>query len=985
MNQTDNNNNTESTIIQVEDTTVDKVVSSNSNIDKKSKKKKEKKEKKKSGKVGKVFRKIFSLPVGLMFIALFVLCIILDYKIVSNYETRASIVVADYFESPTFTCVSDSGKVAVVDNKKRIIIFDEDGSESISLKELGYNPISSRIIEACFDDKDNLYFYYTVFDTDSYVTLYDKIGKIDANGNYVDDIVSFDYNSYNPYYKRTANFYGLHYADNSIGFLYRENNFEFDEYEYSLNDGIYKVSGIYKSEGFESVVTGCFAEENGYAVILNNGDIGYLKDGKYTHLVNDDFVRGMDIYYDFFPMELVYSNNELYALSGISCDNIYRIEKGNFEKSYVLYDIIDNFGIRDIYEDFPYYNVHAFDNNGKMGMIISDVIIYDINDTSVPYDDGFRMNSFGKIVKDTFLGTLGLFEIVFFILGIVITFGAFCKWRMSILTKQLLITIPPIVIGFFVFTLVSIYDLSNQYMDDTYETMDSISYIASLSFDADELKEIRDYDYIDSGLALDYHLKLKDILANNDDDWSKKYEIKLNLVDNTCDDFGFLEIASSSQYSKPYYTYTYSYDEDSVVLYDPSIGKMQMSYSDTFMTYELYDRSIFDDDGNLVAVLEISTDTYDFDRMVYKIIARYFAMMGIFIAILVVIISISTYFNVKKIQTASNTVSEIAKGDFNIRIKKTGKDEIGDICRGVNDMADKLDTMFREKDENEQFYYKFVPEQFKDLLHKDKFTELSLGDAESVNLTVLFCDIRSFSLNSEMMTAKENFEFINVIYGIAGPIIRKHNGFVDKYIGDAVMALFENADDAVECGEELYKEIVLNPATLEKINISSIDIGIGIHTGMARIGIVGEEERMSGTVISNTVNLSSRLESLTKQYHTAMIITKDTLDNMSDPDRLNLRYLGMVQVAGVNEVKALYEVLDCLDVKRFENRNKTKNEFREAVRLYHLGNLDESLAEFNKIKATAEDDPAIDKYIAYIQEMIDEHKTDIKVFKFSRK
>ncbi|MBP5564454.1 MAG: hypothetical protein J6X45_01885, partial [Lachnospiraceae bacterium] len=192
MSQTDNNNIIESTNTKVDETIVNTDVSNATNIDKKCKKKKEKKEKKKSGKVGKVFRKIFSLPVGITCIALFVLCIILDFKIVSNYETRASIVVADYFESPTFTCVSDSGKIAVIDNKKRIIIFDEDGSESISLKELGYNPISSRIIEACFDDKDNLYFYYTVFDTDSYVTLYDKIGKIDANGNYVDEIVSFD-------------------------------------------------------------------------------------------------------------------------------------------------------------------------------------------------------------------------------------------------------------------------------------------------------------------------------------------------------------------------------------------------------------------------------------------------------------------------------------------------------------------------------------------------------------------------------------------------------------------------------------------------------------------------------------------------------------------------------------------------------------------------------------------------------------------------
>ena len=104
------------------------------------------------------------------------------------------------------------------------------------------------------------------------------------------------------------------------------------------------------------------------------------------------------------------------------------------------------------------------------------------------------------------------------------------------------------------------------------------------------------------------------------------------------------------------------------------------------------------------------------------------------------------------------------------------------------------------------------------------------------------------------MTAKENFEFVNIIYGTAGPIVRRHNGFVDKYIGDAVMALFENADDAVACGIELYKEIVLDPKTSEAIGIGDINIGIGIHSGMARIGIVGEDERLSGTVISDTVN-----------------------------------------------------------------------------------------------------------------------------------
>ena len=93
----------------------------------------------------------------------------------------------------------------------------------------------------------------------------------------------------------------------------------------------------------------------------------------------------------------------------------------------------------------------------------------------------------------------------------------------------------------------------------------------------------------------------------------------------------------------------------------------------------------------------------------------------------------------------------------------------------------------------------------------------------------------------------------------------------------------------------------------------------------------------------------------------------------------------MIQVAGVNEVKALYEVLDCLDEKRMVNRNRTKNEFREAVRLYHLGKLEEAVELFESIKPNAEEDPAIETYINYIKEMIENHKTDINVFKFNKK
>ncbi len=357
---------------------------------------------------------------------------------------------------------------------------------------------------------------------------------------------------------------------------------------------------------------------------------------------------------------------------------------------------------------------------------------------------------------------------------------------------------------------------------------------------------------------------------------------------------------------------------------------------------------------------------------------------GILIMLVISIIFIlSTIRMLRVIKKATVTVKSISEGDLTARVNYKSKDELGQICTQVNEMASSLENSFEEKDRTEKFYYKFVPEKFREYLGKNKLTDLSLGDASNRELTVLFTDIRSFSINSEMMTAKENFAFANTIYGKAGPIVRKHNGFIDKYIGDAVMALFEEADDAVAAGIDLYKTIVNDPETARELKVSDINIGIGIHTGMAMIGIVGETERLSGTVISDTVNLSSRLESLTKQYHTAMLVSKDTVDRLTSPEDLNLRYLGMIQVAGVNEVKGVYEVLDCLKEGEKEARSANTADFREALRLFQLGRHDDALKALEKLASEGRNDYVTDMYAKYISSLSPDDKGN--VFRFVKK
>ena len=394
-------------------------------------------------------------------------------------------------------------------------------------------------------------------------------------------------------------------------------------------------------------------------------------------------------------------------------------------------------------------------------------------------------------------------------------------------------------------------------------------------------------------------------------------------------------------------------------------------------------KRINDKDGSGSFYFIVTTENKGFWNIRRDFIVNEMIYGSLIFVIMTFIVTISTIGITRSIKKARNTVEKISEGDLTARVKYRSNDELGEICTKVNEMGQSLETLFNEKDKVESFYYKFVPQKFKEYLGKENISDLALGDASSRDLTVLFCDIRSFSINSEIMTAKENFAFVNTVYGKAGPIIRENNGFIDKYIGDAIMALFESADDAVKAGNELYKAIVLDPKTAEELNVSSINIGIGLHSGMAMVGIVGESERLSGTVISDTVNLSSRLESLTKQFKTAMLISKDTLDRMEDTEAVNLRYLGMIQVAGVNEVKSVYEVLDCLPEEERQKRGANADDFKEAIRLFHLGRRAEACAQLQKIADEGRNDYVSDMYLKYITEMSDEDKAN--VFRFVRK
>jgi len=231
-------------------------------------------------------------------------------------------------------------------------------------------------------------------------------------------------------------------------------------------------------------------------------------------------------------------------------------------------------------------------------------------------------------------------------------------------------------------------------------------------------------------------------------------------------------------------------------------------------------------------------------------------------------------------------------------------------------------------------YGRFVPHEFLHFLGYESILEVKLGDQVQKEMSVLFSDIRDFTSLSETMTPAENFQFINAYLSRMEPAITQNFGFIDKYIGDAIMALFDgSADDAVKAGIAMLEELYEYNISRDRPDCPPLQIGIGINTGSLMLGTVGGQSRMDSTVISDAVNLASRVESLTKEYGVSMLITQNTFIELNDI--YDLRLIDRVTVKGKLQMVTVYEVFAADPPELRQKKLETKTLFEEALVLYN--------------------------------------------------
>lgn len=261
------------------------------------------------------------------------------------------------------------------------------------------------------------------------------------------------------------------------------------------------------------------------------------------------------------------------------------------------------------------------------------------------------------------------------------------------------------------------------------------------------------------------------------------------------------------------------------------------------------------------------------------------------------------------IEKLVDLIGQVSKGNFEVNatsaVSSVFKDEVGELATAFDEMTEGL----KERDKVKNLFSKFHGSSVTDDLLQG---EVVLG-GQRKDVIVFFSDIRGFTAFSEKRPPEEVVEMLNEYFAVMVGIINRHQGVVDKFIGDAIMAVWgtpkgtpDDARNAVMACLEMRKGLdELNSRRIER-GLSPIMIGMGLHAGPAISGTIGSDERMEYTVIGNTVNTASRIEASTKAFGSDLLITDDVI--ALAPDKFVVDYAGAAEVKGRSEALKMYKV-----------------------------------------------------------------------------
>jgi class 3 adenylate cyclase len=359
-------------------------------------------------------------------------------------------------------------------------------------------------------------------------------------------------------------------------------------------------------------------------------------------------------------------------------------------------------------------------------------------------------------------------------------------------------------------------------------------------------------------------------------------------------------------------------------------------YEDDWGTYMAGFAPIVDASGKTVALAEVGL----FADLVVEIENQYTVEAGFFalansVAFVAIFIGL-TIILLRSLNPLRRITREIANGNMDLIIELKSRDELGHLARDFHVMASHLKQFTKDTKALTEASSRFVPQEFIQLLGQDDLIRLRLGDQVAREMTVMFSSLQNFRRLTGHMSSQGSFNYLNSYYSSVVPHIRSKRGMIDKYIGDTYMALFSQTPlDALESQRLIRESYQKHNQKRARGGSETVGLSFGIHFGNLMLGIVGESQRLEGTVIADAVNLSSRLNGLCRIYQVGAVATESTLLQAADQaaakarpgksamDHLRqihpFRRLDYVRVKGKSEPVMICELVDVQDPGRVRN------------------------------------------------------------------
>jgi adenylate cyclase len=263
-------------------------------------------------------------------------------------------------------------------------------------------------------------------------------------------------------------------------------------------------------------------------------------------------------------------------------------------------------------------------------------------------------------------------------------------------------------------------------------------------------------------------------------------------------------------------------------------------------------------------------------------------------------------------------------------------------------------------------FERFVPPAYLRRIATKGLGSIHLGEADQQWVTILCCDIRGFTALSERLNPSELVSFINRLLNRMTRVVNEWRGVIDKFLGDAVLCIFEGTDSAeraVACGVDMLSAVKSFNVEENRPSNDAVQIGIGLHTGPVILGTIGSSERMDSTVMGLTVNLAKRLEEITRPLGVDMLISDQVAHRLPDQHSHRFRKLGEVSVKGCSAPLTIVEVYD-QDPPEIQNlKDRIGPIMAEGIELFEADQLDAALSKFQEAQSVFPKDLTLHLFI----------------------